>query len=491
MISLFLILLCLGGRSIGSEPARTWTSSDGRQLVGSFISADDDSLILKLESGRETRVSLDRLSGADLEYIKGLRRLGQTFAFKSLPAETSIPGKIEVVGGPRIFRSTHFEFETDREVSKAFVAEAARVYEGTYEALSGLPHGLELSPPDGQDFYRGRFLVEEAFDEVVSEKMTMIRGQRVVGLYLSDQKELLVPYSSLGAKSLGSLLTLRKSADTTTLIHEIVHQLMHDWLPLIPTWMAEGMSEYMAAVPYQNGRFEFRNAERGLKERLESQYQIRGNKILGVVRPSKLLGLNNRESISATRADPDGVMAGVKQDEWVGTVNEYRDVMLFVYFLMHLDQPERQGASVAAYLRLVDSALMETNILETEVLAFEKRRLVYNDEVKQFNEALSVFRNEIEKYNSRVRQYNDEVKQEVEEASRIDVGEAPESPVPPVQLEMPDSMKAAVEGGVISLPGLVNKKSLPALIKNRSGDEIDRAMVREFRAIGLEIGYGL
>tara|TARA_R110000850_G_scaffold263406_1_gene392254 strand:- start:534 stop:1766 length:1233 start_codon:yes stop_codon:yes gene_type:complete len=409
-----------------------------------------------------------------------------------LPDETSAPREIAVEGGPRIFRTPHFEFDTDQEVSHAFISEAARVYEGTFYALDGLPHGLVLKPPGGSEFYRGKLMGDQAFNEVVSEVMPSLPGQRVVGLYMTNRQELLVPFSSLGAKVMGSRLTLRKSSDTTTLIHEIVHQLMHDWLPLVPTWFAEGMSEYVASVPYQNGRFEFRNSERGLKGRLEGQYGVAGATVTGVRRPSAILGLEALGSISSeTRRTPEGILAGVALDAWGGTIREYRDAMLLIYYFMHLDLPERAGAPIGAYLRLVDLAKEETGLLEVEVIEFEKKRIAYNEQVKHFNQLLDQFREEAEGYNERVILYNDQVKLGLPENEIVVVGIAPTAPVPPEEFEMPEAIRKAQSGGAIDLVGLVQGKALPALIRDRSAASIDASMREAFAGIGIEIKYEL
>ncbi len=491
-IAALSLLLVFGGRdTLCAGDLRLWTSNNGVAISAEFVSASDEEVVLKLKNGREARVPIERLSEADIAYVEGLAEQGRAFSYAPFPEETGAPKEINVIGGPEVYQTPHFEFHSEQSVSKGFIAEAALVYEGTYYALRGiLPESISLNPPQGQTHYRGKFLSDRAFDEVVRGKMPVLPGQRIAGLYVTADRELLVPYSSLGARKLGSRLTLRKSSDTTTLIHEIVHQVMHDWLPLLPTWFAEGMSEYVAAIPYQNGRFEFRNSERGLLERLAGQYGVNEGQVRGMRRPSEIMRVERFNRMMSGEAEQEsGVLAGVALDTWGGTIQEYRDSMLLLYFFVHLDERERHGAPVGAYFQLVDDAMEMTKHLEDEVEKFEVKRLAYNEEVKRFNAALDQFRKEADGYNSRVRKYNAQAKQGVPEAKRAEVGAPPEAPVPPEELVMPDVISNALTGGTLDLVGYVQKKALPGLLKGRKGEEIDQALKKSFSEIGVQISY--
>lgn len=253
LLSFGMMLACqIAVSGPGVDSPRLWTSGDGRKLEASLVRLEGDSVILELSSGREASVPLAGLSKEDQEWVLSLPERETQFRPASLPGETQLDGEIEVTGGPELYLTPHFSFQTEEEVSPAFISEAAKIYEGSYLALNSLPHGLTFLPPEGSDHFRGAFLNERHFDLIAREKLATIPGQRIVGLYLGDEKRLLVPYSSLGAERLGSRMTLRKRSDTTTLVHEIVHQVMHEYLPVLPTWFSEGMAEYLSAVPYQN-----------------------------------------------------------------------------------------------------------------------------------------------------------------------------------------------------------------------------------------------
>jgi hypothetical protein len=105
------------------------------------------------------------------------------------------------------------------------------------------------------------------------------------------------------------------------LIHEVTHQVMHEWLPVMPLWLGEGLAEYLSAVPYQNGRFEFKNSVAGLKESLLEDYRISEGREVTIYRPHELVDLSN---------------AG-----WSGVSMDYLSAMMLTYYFVHLDQPEK------------------------------------------------------------------------------------------------------------------------------------------------------
>jgi len=513
------LLLCCGwllalAPLCGEETRlRTWTSDDGRTLRAAYLGGSDDRVRLRLEGGREVELAVSRLSEEDAAFIAALRQRERAREEERLraplPPRSELEGAVEVEGGPRVFRTPNFEFETDEAVSRAFIAEASRVYEGTLLAVNSLPHGLKFAPEEGER-YRGRFLTDEAFDEIAASKVPAVRGQRVAGLYFAAERELLVPYSSLGARTLGSRQTLRKSSDTSTLVHEIVHQVMDRWLVVLPIWFSEGFAEYFAALPYQNGRFDFSNAERGLRERLRSHYGESGRELSGVRRPSSWLpAIPSR----ASAAEGGLTQAGSGADEveqgnasaptafsstsggegasagWGGSLSDYRDAMLLVYYFMHLQRPQEPGRIVGAYLRRIDGAMEETESLRLEVADYEARRRAYNESVQRFNERLGAFRLEVEGYNERVKRHNGELLRGVPEPERTEVGPAPEAPEPPETLELPESLSRVAERGRVDLPALVRERGAEVLLGGGSPEDLDRAFLEAFRGIGWELRF--
>ena len=493
---------------VHAEVAREWVSNDGKKLQATLVRTGEGNVLLRLENNREVSVPLERLSGKDRKFISDyesglVARVGE---IAPLPDETRPPDDIEVTGGPKTFYTPHFEFTSGREVSKNFIAEAAKIYEGTYEAVKAIPHGLPLTPPEGSSHFRGEFMDDSDFQKVVqsSNIATPTTSQpysrtRVAGLYRPKEQSLLVPYISLGAKRNGSRITLRKSSDTSTLVHEISHQVMHDWLPFVPTWFAEGMAEYISAVPSQTGRFEFKNAERGLRERLKDKYGLKSYDVYFSQRPSKRLGIDGGDSEGSESAESGRNVISFGGDKkstepgggWSGSMEDYRDAMLLVYFLMHLDDPSSPGTRVGTYLQAVERGRASSGKIQADIALFEENRKKYNEEVESFNTSLLAFKNEVEAYNARVTAHNKQLADGVPEEERVKVGDIPEEPTPPGELVMPESVKAASGGvaGPINLTKLVWRQSAGELAGNRSGAELDAAVVKAFGEIGITITY--
>lgn len=449
---------------------RLWTDVEGRPLRATLSHVDGEKVTLILEGGREAEVALDRLSEEDRDYLEARRARGLAFETGDMPEETSIDMQVEVSGGPREFATPHFSFLSSEAVSRGFVMEASRVFEGTHEALLSLPLGLDIRPPRGRERFRAHFLGRREFAAELRERVGIADAGGVAGVYLVNDKVVLVPYGQLGVQRHGSRFTLRKSSDTSTLVHEIVHQLMHEWLAYLPMWLGEGLAEYLAAVPYQNGRFEFRNAERGLRERVAQHY-----------------GADPGELVLRS---PGMLLDGAKSD-WKGTERDYLESLLLVYYFMHLDRPEAPGAPLAAYFRLVDEAREETG---AKLVEYNEAVRDYNDRVRRYNEEVDRFKIDYlayetlrESYNERVGQYNQQVREGVGPEERLEVGDEPAAPRPPEKPAVPEILEAPGFDGPLDLAAAVNGQALPALVRDRGAGELARDMERAF----AEEGFGL
>ena len=162
-------------------------------------------------------------------------------------------------------------------------------------------------------------------------------------------------------------------------------------------------------MPYQNGRFEFKNSTRGLKERLETKYK----------------GMPVRMISPEDLSDPDAM------DAWKGGMDEYLSAMLWVHYFVRMDR-DGHGEAVAAYLKLMWRAKTDTNSFITEyndaVKAFEKKRIEFNKKVDEYNLAGKNFESKQKEYNDRVRKYEQQIADGVALDDRVKVGKKPELP---------------------------------------------------------------
>ena len=472
--------------SAQNREVRGWTSNDGRTIQASLLHSDGKTVTLRLADGREAAVPIERLSESDQTYLADMSATGRTIAIGKMPDETKVDQSIEVEGGPRVFNTPHFQFDCDQGVTKGFISEAARVFEGTLHAIDSLPLGINPKPAEGASRFHTLFLSRGAFDQELAKTplapatpngstsglIPIPRTTTVAGVYIPSRQEVLVPFSSLGVEKNGSQLTLRRSSDTSTLIHEITHQVMHDWLVVTPVWFSEGLAEYISAVPYQNGRFEFRNAERGLKESLEESFRDQKGNPVQMIHSSDLIQMQS--------------------SEWTGSIPEYKSAMLLIYYFMHLDQPEKPGAALAAYLHLLERGKTDTENFVANyngaVAEFEKKRLAYNKEIDAFNAALLKYREDVVAYNGRIKTYNQQAQAGAPEDQRITVGDEPQPPTPPEKLEVPYILKENQGGGgPIDLSARVAETARPALLRDRELAEIADQIVKAYDEIGITI----
>jgi hypothetical protein len=148
-----------------------------------------------------------------------------------------------------------------------------------------------------------------------------------------------------------------KSSDynSDTLVHELTHQMMHAWLPLLPTWVVEGTAEYTNILPLRSGIFRLSTARSGLRDYLD-QLKRTG----GVPEPypiDQLFWITGDEWLSLMAKDADEAQ------------RLYFTSYLLVYFFMHLDG-NGDGARFIRYFRTVGKTKREVEAYRSQVAAF-------------------------------------------------------------------------------------------------------------------------
>jgi hypothetical protein len=90
------------------------------------------------------------------------------------------------------------------------------------------------------------------------------------GIYSFDDRTNKVPFDSLGLVRDGDRWRMDpEHYETHTLIHETTHQLMHDWGEILPLWVAEGLAESVACIPYRTGNLLVGDWNKGVAEYLD------------------------------------------------------------------------------------------------------------------------------------------------------------------------------------------------------------------------------
>jgi len=146
-------------------------------------------------------------------------------------------------------------------LSKSVVREFSRIFEATYELVNAIPVGLNAQPA-GDGFYVTKLyeMKEQYFADggmVGSAGMFSQRGG--VG-------KIQIPLPNLGVKNTGTRFIVDHSKRSTTLTHEITHQVMMRWALLMPVWMREGFAEVVSSQVYSKGRFRLTDTDRAVKD---------------------------------------------------------------------------------------------------------------------------------------------------------------------------------------------------------------------------------
>jgi len=364
------------------------------------------------------------------------------------------------VGSHHIYNTPHFTFRSDVRLSRDLVRAYSQVFESTHYALESLPLGLQPEAPS-----TGRFKVRlfRSYDDFLDAG-----GQlRSEGNYLLQTKEILIPLSQLGVRIFGEQVTLNEHTfDPTPLKHEITHQLMHHWLDLLPVWFAEGIAEYISAVPFIDDEFDFTRIEEGIKTHLRRKYGIRpsesGLYTVDVIAPDQLMALDHEDWAVAFGGETNAEL-------------NYRSSFLLLYFFIHLDG-DGNAANLVDYLRMArysrDQQARFVERYNRAVTKFNRRVLAYKEAAKSYNEALLRHREEAIAYNRRVDIYNEQVLSDVPPGERIDVGPEPVAPKPPDKPELPSILDENPEDQFPLNLAQIEENARVRLLGERSPDEL-------------------
>ncbi len=294
-----IALLCLGATPLS---ARVWTDTEGHTREADIISANDDTVTLRLTGGKSVTLSQELLSGVDTIYIKDWLKKNPGRRTKPAPAPAAVapaavtpasapvsPGLKPVnpmglqksepgvpvsfdgkwpdnVGVPEelnievvkeddaakvyIYRSTHFEFTSNVQLRARLVSGCAKVFEATHEFLRLLPLNNRATGARSKLF---PVLLFENYDQYLQAGGP--RGSAGVCMERGSVIKVLVPLKSLGVRKTGGDYTVdTRAKDYSVLAHEITHMLMERDVK-DASWYIEGSAEYVANTEYTGGRF--------------------------------------------------------------------------------------------------------------------------------------------------------------------------------------------------------------------------------------------
>jgi hypothetical protein len=252
-----------------------------------------------------------------------------------------------------VYRTTHFEFESQGKFNQSLLREVARNFEATYELLKVLPWGIEPKPASGEYFHARLFKDKEAYLEAGGPAGSG-------GVFSRRDQKFMVPFESIGVKLVGKSYGKDENFETHTMVHELTHQMMHSSLEYLPQWVVEGTAEYTGTLPLRTGHFRVAAAKNGLKDYIDF---LKNKTDTGVPEPyplEKLFPITNQEWNEILGDDPRA------------SHRLYFTSYLLVYYFMHLDS-KGDGQLFARYFREVGTVRHEIEAYEQELAAFKKR----------------------------------------------------------------------------------------------------------------------
>jgi hypothetical protein len=359
-----LMVLWLGsGAELRAQgQTRAWTDVQGRTVQAAYGGVEGDQVLLKMANGNSVPFAISRLSAADQAFIKSqvgpkaalTPSVEPVSALARLPFDQrTFPDKVDVpvrtvdanatLEKPEerkfIYQTEKFEFSSQAKLAKSVMTEVAQTFEATRLLLNQLPWGLDCRPPDGLERYQAK-LFETRADYIAAGG-----PENSGGVYMNGLKVFMVPFQSIGLVKRGQTYFKNSGFRNDTLVHEITHQVMDEYLSFLPTWIIEGAAEYTEMMPDTANGFLTKQHGAGIRDYIKS-----GERRLGAAAEIPML---------------EGHMT-MDRDTWQGLTRTpdsmfslyYRSCIL-VYFFNHLDG-DGKGTQFMKYMDAVYGEVQQT-----------------------------------------------------------------------------------------------------------------------------------
>lgn len=361
-LSLGLALTLVASSSALPQEAllfRTWKDATGRTVEAAFAGLADESVKLQLKDGRTVDYPIAQLSSDDQAFARTSAASSPPPAATSpnrIPAsQRSFPDKVEVSARTMerlrlvreepqnrkyVYQTSSFEFTSQDKLAGSVMTEVARTFEATRELVSKLPWGIVCTPPPPLERYQAALY--ETREDYFNNGGPANSG----GVYDSGDMIFKIPFPSLGLERRGKTWFKNDSYRNDTLVHEITHQMMHDYLPFLPKWIIEGSAEYTELMPYNAGTFRVANHKSGIKEYVDAMVKRGVTANLGSLQAHLTM---NRSQWDANSGSSNA------------QITLYFRSAVLVYFFNHLD-----GAGKGErFIRFFDAAHDEVVALQT------------------------------------------------------------------------------------------------------------------------------
>jgi hypothetical protein len=341
------------------EPARGWKTVEGQAFQASITSFDGTTVIFRMANGAPAKAPLTRLSADDQAYlVEWLKKQPIKVVMPDIVGVETANVKAEIVSEDPgeekyVYRTEHFEFESQGKFNQTLLREVARNFEATYELLKALPWDIKPGPESG-DHFKARLLKNK--ESYLAAGGLPGSG----GVYKRSESQFLVPFESIGVKTLGKGYAKDEDFSYHTMVHELTHQMMHEWLRFLPQWIVEGTAEYTGILPLKTGKFRVSAAKTGLKDYIEYLKKETRDGVPEAFPLEKLFTISNEDWNKTLEEDPRS------------SHRLYFTSYLLVYYFMHLDE-KGDGQLFVRYFREVGDVRNEVEKYRKAVEDFKKQ----------------------------------------------------------------------------------------------------------------------
>jgi hypothetical protein len=237
-----------------------------------------------------------------------------------------------------IYQTEKFEFSSQAKLAKSVMTEVAQTFEATRLLLNQLPWGLDCRPPDGLERYQAKLF--ETRDDYISAGGPANSG----GVYMGGLKVFMVPFPSIGLVKRGQTYFKNSNFRNDTLVHEITHQVMDEYLSFLPTWIIEGTAEYAEMLPDTANGFLPKQHGSGIRDYIKSGERRLGAPEIPMLEAHMTMDRDTWQRLTGT---PDSMFSLY-----------YRSCIL-VYFFNHLDG-DGKGTQFMKYMDAVYGEVQQT-----------------------------------------------------------------------------------------------------------------------------------
>lgn len=341
------------------QAARKWLNTEGKEITATYLKVDGDNVMLKLATGKTVPYPIQKLSKNDQDFITSLAanqtKAGEeddTVNFDDKWPESVTfrdNSDIEIVTEDDekkeyVYRSRNYEYKCDVKLNQSVVRTFSRLFEATYEYCRAVPLALNGSQKSDEKLSILLFETHASYVKAGGPPPS-------AGVYIPSSNVIMVPLESLGVKKIGGGYSVDREKTNNTLPHEITHQLTPRayFQSGSKGWFSEGIAEYIASTPYNNGFYRVKGNFSGIESyATDFGKGGKGGRALG--KDIKVGNLKNymMQSYSSFTAN--------------GNFN-YGVGVLVTYYFLHLDG-KGDGARIKNFLKALRAGKSGTDVLD-------------------------------------------------------------------------------------------------------------------------------